>query len=69
MRRQLGDFMMRNQKVLASHTGSIHGEEDEAAHNVSSSNEEEPFRRGRREKGNPLTLMILELKSLNLKVK
>jgi len=44
VRRQLGDFMMRNQKVLASHTGSIHGEEDEAASNMSSSDEEEPLR-------------------------
>ena len=39
--------------MLPSPTGSIHGEENEAASNVSSSNEEEPYRRGRREQRQP----------------
>jgi len=54
LRRQLGDFMKQKQKVLASPTSSIHGEEDEAVSNVmSSSSKGEPLRRGRRERRHP----------------
>ena len=45
--------MKQNQKVLASPTGSIHGEEEGAVSNISSSNEEEPLKKGRREQRQP----------------
>jgi len=54
MRRQLGELMKQKQKMHASPIGSDHGKQDEVATNsLSSSSEEEPFRRVRRERRQP----------------